>query len=596
MAGIKIVDLPALGRDLAATDLLELSLAGGTGSRKITGQEIINASKLNVGTTPIINGTAGRLLFQSTGNVLSQSGNLFWDNTNGRLGIGTSTPLSALGIVQTDAIITVRNTNATAYSGMNMYDDANNLVGSFAIGGTNASVPALAGNMLIGARTATGRLLIVGGPSATTFATMFSTGNLAINTTTDAGFKFDVNGTARIVNALTLGNVVLSLSSQGNGTISSANSVGNPTTYITLSGPVYYNPTSGTAGTFAVAGQSFMSSGTAQFNTLTVAPIINNSGTYSGIFRGFYYNPTSTSVTGTTHRAIDLTSGDFVWGSGYSQYYGNSVEGFIQFTTSGTTSQLWMRPSGNQNNYNSNYWSRLENNNGAFNIYGSNYGQLLIASSAGGGNGAKIFFSGSTGVANNSLSLEGAANSGRIALTTYSSSPITLNGGNVLIGTTTDAGFRLDVNGTARIQGTTTLNDVATCLQGLRVNGGYTAFNASTILGSASQSGNTFNFSTQYIGGATGTTNYFNFSGTLASGTGGSFNVFNVQQTFSNTNSSQTFRGFYYNPNITGLQAGTAHWAIHTTSGRVRFEGLPTSPTGLNAGDIYNDGGILKIV
>jgi hypothetical protein len=137
--------------------------------------------------------------------------------------------------------------------------------------------------------------------------------------------------------------------------------------------------------------------------------------------------------------------------------------------------------------------------------------------------------------------------------------------GNVLINTTTDAGFRLDVNGTARVSGLTTLSD------GLRINGGWTTFNASTIFGSSAQSGNTFNFATQYIGGATGTTNYFNFSGTLTSQTGGSFNVFNVQQTFSNTNSAQTFRGFYYNPNITGLQAGTTHRAIETTSGDVLF-------------------------
>ena len=98
MAGIKIVDLPALGRDLISTDLLELSLAGGTGSRKITGQEIMNASKLSVGNTPIINGAVGQVLFQGTGNVLQESANLFWDATNNRLGIGTSSPTVPLSI------------------------------------------------------------------------------------------------------------------------------------------------------------------------------------------------------------------------------------------------------------------------------------------------------------------------------------------------------------------------------------------------------------------------------------------------------------------------------------------------------------------
>jgi hypothetical protein len=98
MAGIKIVDLPALGRDLISTDLLEVSL-NGSGSRKITGQEIMNASKLAVGSTPIVSGTVGRLLFQNTGDVLGQSANLFWDNTNGRLGVGTSSPAARLDVI-----------------------------------------------------------------------------------------------------------------------------------------------------------------------------------------------------------------------------------------------------------------------------------------------------------------------------------------------------------------------------------------------------------------------------------------------------------------------------------------------------------------
>ena len=87
MAGIKIVDLPAVGRDLAATDLFEMSLVGGTGSRKITGQEIMNASKLSVNNTPVINGTSGRIFFQDAANVLQQSGNLSWDSLNNTLNI-----------------------------------------------------------------------------------------------------------------------------------------------------------------------------------------------------------------------------------------------------------------------------------------------------------------------------------------------------------------------------------------------------------------------------------------------------------------------------------------------------------------------------
>jgi hypothetical protein len=44
---------------------------------------------LNVGTTQITNGTSGRVLFQS-GTTLQQDANFVWDNTNKRLGIGTT--------------------------------------------------------------------------------------------------------------------------------------------------------------------------------------------------------------------------------------------------------------------------------------------------------------------------------------------------------------------------------------------------------------------------------------------------------------------------------------------------------------------------
>lgn len=43
-------------------------------------------------------GTDGRVFFQGTGGVLAQSSNLFWDNTNGRLGIRNPAPQTSLDI------------------------------------------------------------------------------------------------------------------------------------------------------------------------------------------------------------------------------------------------------------------------------------------------------------------------------------------------------------------------------------------------------------------------------------------------------------------------------------------------------------------
>ena len=148
----KISQMTPKGSDLEATDLLEVSTieSGSYVTRSITGQEIIDAAVGNVdwgdiggtlsdqtdlntalsgkvpttrtltingttqdlsadrtftvstgitiGTTAITSGTVGRVLFEGTGNVVQESANLFWDNTNNRLGLNTSTPTTPLSI------------------------------------------------------------------------------------------------------------------------------------------------------------------------------------------------------------------------------------------------------------------------------------------------------------------------------------------------------------------------------------------------------------------------------------------------------------------------------------------------------------------
>jgi hypothetical protein len=63
-----------------------------------TGIQISPPSDITVGTTAISNGTEGRVLFQGAGNVVQQSNNLFWDNTNSRLGIGTISPATGTSL------------------------------------------------------------------------------------------------------------------------------------------------------------------------------------------------------------------------------------------------------------------------------------------------------------------------------------------------------------------------------------------------------------------------------------------------------------------------------------------------------------------
>lgn len=53
---------------------------------------------ITVGTTTITSGTSGRIAFNNAG-VYGESANLFWDNTNKRLGIGTSSPAVDIDVI-----------------------------------------------------------------------------------------------------------------------------------------------------------------------------------------------------------------------------------------------------------------------------------------------------------------------------------------------------------------------------------------------------------------------------------------------------------------------------------------------------------------
>ena len=73
------------------------------------------ATSLTIGSSSIVSGTTGRVLFEGSGNVVQEDSALFWDNTNKRLGVGTTPNTSVRldvrgqGALSTDIGLRVRN-------------------------------------------------------------------------------------------------------------------------------------------------------------------------------------------------------------------------------------------------------------------------------------------------------------------------------------------------------------------------------------------------------------------------------------------------------------------------------------------------------
>ena len=334
--------------------------------------QITKPTELIVNNTPIIGGVDGRVLFQGTGNVLQQSANLFWDETNGRLGIGTSSPSNSLTIktgVNDDGILLESSIGNPLF-----------LVRKDGTSNSTAELFQYANGSI--------RLAI---RSASNFS-YFNGGNFGFGTTTDAGFRLDVNGTARVQGLGTFGNAIRVI---GQG-IFGANGINN-------AGVVGIDQN----GTSSAARIYMCNGGGSSY------PIWFDAGGNS------YFNAGNVGI-GTTSPSFTL------------DVNGTARVSSILYFTNGNT-QIF------------------QNSNDLYFAVGSGINRLVIKST-----------------------------------------------GNILIGTTTDAGFKLDVNGTARVSGLLTVDN----LTGNSVRASFfnTINNAITVFQSFTASGNAAFYNSVSIG------------------------------------------------------------------------------------------------
>jgi hypothetical protein len=155
---------------------------------------------------------AGQVAFGTDAGVIGGDSGLFWDNVNKRLGVGTATPSKALTISSS-----VFNSHLAIERSGASYQFS--ISGSQGVISNNSGITRLTifSNLDI---YSTG-VIIAGGNDvpATTFEVKGTgrirngvslasvSGNVQIGTTTDAGFRLDVNGTARIVGATRIDNL-----------------------------------------------------------------------------------------------------------------------------------------------------------------------------------------------------------------------------------------------------------------------------------------------------------------------------------------------------------------------------------------------------
>lgn len=282
----------------------------------------------------------GQVAFGTAANTIGGDNGLFWDNTNKRLGVGTNVPAAPLSVVNGVVAFTgdvVGSVNERLLL-------SGNNVGITLDGSGVSGTPITHITMRRGAGTAYSFLVGSGGVNSFQIRNNNNTGtipvfissnnNVGIGTTTDAGFRLDVNGTARVQGVLTTTTdaVVNGVNiGRGGGSIDTNTRVGTNALNSNTNG--LGNTAIGSASLFTnTTGSSNVAVGrdSGRFIADGVTPItiVNNSIFLGRFTRALADNQTNQIVIG--HQSIGLGSNTTVIGNSstlFGRWFGNLLLG-----------------------------------------------------------------------------------------------------------------------------------------------------------------------------------------------------------------------------------------------------------------------------
>jgi hypothetical protein len=382
-------------------------------------------------------GANGRVAFWTGTNTQSSNSNLFWDNTNSRLGIGYAGPSTGLD---------VRGTSNTAASTIQIVGNSVStlLLGQNADGGI---VRGQGGNNVLSFWTG-GSGDTGAGQSGTERMRLTTLGNLHIGTfSSDSGEKLQVTGTAKITGAATFGSTI----STNGGYFALRSSAASALGYFLQTkdwiggGSTDANPALATESSY---GLNFYTNG-----STTLKMRLDTSGNL-----GLGVTPSAWTAGG---KNIEVGSaGNIIQGQAsqiaviqnatFNLGWKYSANGFASFVLQTSGQHQWFNaPSGTAGNAITFTQAMTLDASGRLGV-GTTSPQNKLVISNGGAEGLEI------GAFAN-LAAYNRSTSSYIPFTVEAQRFI-FSTGNVLIGSTTDSGEKLQVTGTAKITGATAIN------------------------------------------------------------------------------------------------------------------------------------------